>query len=197
MNRFIKNLAKCGLALLLCLCLLGAACAEGSFALAGSAYGVSAEEEIGMGAALATLAENAAAEGAEPNVLGMDEMLAGAEYEALLALTPAERMFAALKLLGHDDEVDAAVQALGIELSEDANALYDALAARLLSMPEEDWTAFEGLLETYFPTFVEGEQSFMQMTLQCPGGEPALLRMTFVQNAEGAWLLSQIDVAAA
>ncbi len=199
MKEIMKNAMRHCLALLVVLCLFAAALsglAEENFTLAGSAYGVSAAEEIGMGPALDLLAENAAAAGAQPSVRGMDELLAGAELEAMEALRPAERVFTTLKLLGHDDDVEEAVQELGIELSADAQTLYDALTARLGAMSEEDWTEFEGLLETYFPTYEEAGAPFVQITMECPGAAPQLLRATFVQSQEGKWLLSQIDEAA-
>ena len=190
------------LAVLLCSCLLAMCCAafaeeaaEPEFSLASSAYGVTAAEEVRMGTALAKLAEGAAAEGVTLRVQGLDEMLAGAEYSAMEALSPAEGALLALKVQGNDDEIDNALAELGLELSEDAKTLYDAVAERLASMSEEDWTNFEGLMEQHFPVSEENGALFLQVTLAGEGAKT--LRVTFTQDAEGNWLLSQIDEVAA
>lgn len=189
------------LVLLLCLCLLTAApvaaLAEGDFVLASSAYGVSAAEEIRMGTALASLVENAAAEGEDVRIWGMDELLAGAEFKAMQDLRPAERAFAVLKLLGHDEEIENAAAELGIEPGEDAQLLFEALTERLGAMGEEDWTQFEGLLERYFPVYEEEGANFLQVTLECEGETNERVRMTFTQSEAGDWVLSQIDTAEA
>lgn len=194
MKRMIRNL----LALLLCL-VLGVlpALAEDGFELAGSVYGVTSAEEVRMGTALVQLVQNAAADGEEIAFYGADEMLAGEEFSAMEALAPAEQALVMLTIMGHTDEIDAAKADLGIEVSEDGQALMDAVTARLSSMAEEDWTEFEGLMEQYFPLVDSDGVMLLQMTLLLSGETSEKVRMSFVENDQSQWLLSQIDTAAA
>lgn len=193
----MKKLFRSALALALCLCLGigGAALAEddSGYEMAHGAYGVTAADEIYMGTALAQLMENAAAEGEEIAVYGVDEMLAGAEFSAMEALRPAEQALVILTIMGRSGDIEAAKADLDIDVSEDAQALMDAVTARLASMSEEEWTEFEGLMEEYFPTVDSDGVPLLQLTLILSGAKSERIRMSFAQGGDDMYL-SQIDI---
>lgn len=162
-----------------------------SFTPADAAYGVRAADAPGMGAALAQLAEGM---GASVRFRGADSILAGAEYSALEALAPAERALVLLHALGHDEDADAAIAALGLTPSEDAQTLMEAIPERLAGMEPEAWTELEGQMETYFPMVEEDGAYLLQITLDAPDAELAHVRASFTQTDDG-WVLAGLETA--
>ena len=88
---------------------------------------------------------------ADVEIVGAKEIFTEEEYTRLKALSAQEQILVTLSSIGMGDAVDAAIEALGVELSEDAAALIADVDARMAELSDEDRAALADVLAEYFP----------------------------------------------
>lgn len=167
-------------------------------------HGVSAAQGERMATALATVVADIHAqygEEVEVTVLHSDKILTGAEMQTLRTLDPVEQILVILHTVGYGNEVNYALTAMEVSLSDEASALIEAIAARVAAMSEEERGAFQALIEEYFPltklTEEALEYDYVEFTLEIRvrlEDGYRLERYGFRQS-EGVWTLTSIAVA--
>ena len=167
-------------------------------------HGVSAAQGERMATALATVVADIHAqygEEVEVTVLHSDKILTGAEMQTLRTLDPVEQILVILHTVGYGNEVNYALTAMEVSLSDEASALIEAIAARVAAMTEEERSAFQALIEEYFPltklTQEAAEYDYVGIHAGDPraaGGWLSHERYGFRQS-EGVWTLTSIAVA--
>ena len=167
-------------------------------------HGVSAAQGERMATALAAVVADIHeqyGEAAEVTVLHSDKILTEAEMQALRTLDPVEQILVVLNAGGYGNEVNYALTAMEVSLSDEASALIEAIAARVAAMTEEERSAFQALIEEYFPltklTQEAAEYDYVEFTLEIRvrlEDGYRLERYGFRQS-EGVWTLTSIAVA--
>lgn len=169
-------------------------------------HGVSAAQGERMAAALTAAVEDIRAQygdEAEVTVLHSDAILTGTEMQALRALEPAEQILVLLNAIGYENEVSYALNAAEMGFSAEADALIEAIVARLAAMTEEERAAFEALLQQYFPmtklTRESQEYDYVEFTLEIRVrlGDGYRLERYGFRLTDGVWTLASIAVAGA
>ena len=167
-------------------------------------HGVSAAQGERMATALATVVADIHAqygEEVEVTVLHSDKILTGAEMQTLRTLDPVEQILVILHTVGYGNEVNYALTAMEVSLSDEASALIEAIAARVAAMTEEERSAFQALIEEYFPltklTQEAAEYDYVEFTLEIRVRLEDGYRMERYgfRQSEGVWTLTSIAVA--
>ena len=161
-------------------------------------HGVAASENLRMGVAMVRVMRSITEEygkDTEVRFVNVDKVLAGAEYKALESLSPDEGILVVLSLLGHLNEVNVAADDLGFELSEDAQILIDAIAARIADMDDAALAEFTALLAEAFPVFTtDGDVEQTEITIEIKLRDDntyRLERYTF-RCEDGVWYLASL-----
>ena len=169
-------------------------------------HGISAAQGERMAAALTAAVEDIHAQygdEAEVTVLHCDAILTGTEMQALRALEPAEQILVLLNAIGYENEVSYALNAAETGFSAEADALIEAIVARLAAMTEEERAAFEALLQQYFPmtklTRESQEYDYVEFTLEIRVRleDGYRLERYGFRLTDGVWTLASIAVAGA
>ena len=169
-------------------------------------HGISAAQGERMAAALTAAVEDIHAQygdEAEVTVLHCDAILTGTEMQALRALEPAEQILVLLNAIGYENEVSYALNAAETGFSAEADALIEAIVARLAAMTEEERAAFEALLQQYFPmtklTRGSQEYDYVEFTLEIRVRleDGYRLERYGFRLTDGVWTLASIAVAGA
>ena len=167
-------------------------------------HGVSAAQGERMAMVLATVVADFHAqygEEVEVTVLHSDKILTGAEMQTLRTLDPVEQILVILNTVGYGNEVNYALTAMEVSLSDEASALIEAIAARVAAMTEEERSAFQALIEEYFPvtklTQEAAEYDYVEFTLEIRVRLEDGYRMERYgfRQSEGVWTLTSIAVA--
>ncbi len=165
-----------------------------------------AAEEKPMVEALTAVADALAAdEEITVQIANLDKIISADEKTALDALTVKEQVLVVLSAIGHADAVDAALNApeAALTLSAEAQALADAITARIAAMNEDEKAAFDALLSEAFPVEeVELEDGtkvqcfYIELTVE-KMGESRAERIAFRYDEETAsWIFMKSEAAA-
>ncbi len=85
-------------------------------------------------------------------VVGAKDVLSDEEYGKLKALPAREQILVTLTAVGMGDAVEAAMRAMNVTLSDEANALTTDIVARMDAASDEDYAALQATLAEKFPT---------------------------------------------
>lgn len=158
-------------------------------------HGVAAADGLRMGTALAKVMEGIEADygpDAEIAVQNADKLLTEQEQRSLQALEPVERVLVMLTVLGYEEEAQNALSELGIELSDGAKQLIEAVFSRTEAMTDEEFAAFRALIAEFFPEMTRDGSGMQEITLEIHTGDGARWeRYGFTRTDEG-WVFTKL-----
>lgn len=170
-------------------------------------HGVTAAEQAPMVETLVNVIESIEAEAAdegkavEVTIVNAEKVLAEEEHEELVELKAVEQLMVMLQVMGFEAEVEAALVEMELELSEEAVALAEEIAARIAEMDEEELAEFEKLIAELFEamTETEGEEEekeiIFQLKIEIDGVET--YEAYSFKLVEEQWVLTKISLQAA
>ena len=144
----------------------------------------------------------AEAEGKEVaiEIVGAQEVMTQEEYTELKTLSAQEQVLVTLKSVGLDEVVQAAMTAMNVTVSGEAQGLMDKVSARVEAMTAEEKTAYEDKLAEFFPVTervidgVKVRTFTIDMKVVVDGFE-RVERYQFYLDENGEWIFEKVDLA--
>ena len=140
---------------------------------------------------------------AQIEIVGAKEIMTEEEYAKLTALTAQEQLLVTLQSIGMGDAVEAALKAMKVELSEDAQALVGEIAERMAAMSEEEVAALQEKLAENFPVETVEENGetyeYFVIELQITSGEDVTVQRYGFRYDEklAQWVFVQLEAVEA
>ena len=136
----------------------------------------------------------------EVEIVGAQEVMTQEEYTELRTLTAQEQVLVTLKTVGLDEVVQAAVAAMNVTVSGEAQSLMDKVGARQETMTAEERTAYEDKLAEYFPMterVIDGVtvRTFTIDMKVVVDGYERVERYQFYLDENGEWVFEKVDLA--
>ena len=132
-------------------------------------------------------------------VVGTEEVLTEEEYQQFTSFSVSEQLVVTLASIGLQDAIDAAVQSLGIELSEGATTLITQVTERQAALSEEEQAVVKEKLAELFPSrevVVDGVSYtcyIIDLRIVVDGVE-RIEQYAISLDEEGQWVFIKLDL---
>ena len=132
-------------------------------------------------------------------MVGTEEVLTEEEYQQFTSFSVSEQLVVTLASIGLQDAIDAAVQSLGIELSEGATTLITQVTERQAALSEEEQAVVKEKLAELFPSrevVVDGVSYtcyIIDLRIVVDGVE-RIEQYAISLDEEGQWVFIKLDL---